>query len=267
MHRRRVSDVTLTDVATHHEYRIEVPTSPGSKETVNVQQPNAPSSPPPPVEPVEPERKRSNKAVPALIIGVFVAVVFGIAVAVSVGDGDTENTPVAAEDPETTESPASDEPAASDEPPAASEPEPPSTTTTAPQPSIVNVGTTEWYAWEDGLEAQVTSIEQYTSEYDDTPTPDVVVTVTVKNGTGKAYDAMGSSLNLYGGPNGVQAENSGSYYGFEGTIPPEGTATANWSFTVPSEHLGQMRVEFAPGYGDDTYMNEYEPAFFVGSAA
>jgi hypothetical protein len=211
---------------------------------VNVQQPNAPSSPP--VEPVEPERKRSNKAVPALIIGVFVAVVFGIALAVSVGDGDTENTPVVAEDPETTEAPASDAPAASDEPPAAAEPEPPSTTTTAPQPSIVNVGTTEWYAWEVGLEAQVTSIEQYTPEYDDTPTPDVVVTVTVKNGTGTAYDAVMSSLNLYGGPNGVQAESSGSYYGFEGTIPPEGTATAKWSFTVPSEHLGQMRASLPP---------------------
>jgi hypothetical protein len=240
---------------------------------VNAQLPNAPSSPPPPptpVEPVEPERKRkrSNKAVPALIIGVFVAVVFGIALAVSVGDGDTENTPVVAEEPETTEAPASDEPAASDEPPAASEPEPPSTTTTAPQPSIVNVGTTEWYAWEDGLEAQVTSIEQFTPEYDSTPTPDVAVTVTIKNGTGANYDATQAMTILYGGPNGVQAEDGNfTYYGFEGNIPAGGTATAKWSFTVPPEHLSQLKVELAPGYTDDTYMTEYEPAFFVGSAA
>lgn len=226
--------------------------------------PNIPPPPPPP--PAEPERKRT-KALPALVIGVLVAVILGIAVAVSAGDDDTENTPVVAEDPEATEAPASDEPAVSDDPPAVSEPEPPSTTTTAPQPSIVNVGTTEWYAWEDGLEAQVTSIEQFTPDYDSTPTPDVVVTVTIKNGTGANYDAMSAMVTLYGGPNGVQAEDEFSYYGFEGTIPPAGTATAKWSFTLPAEHLSQLKVELAPGYTDDTYMTEYEPAFFVGSAA
>jgi hypothetical protein len=103
---------------------------------MNVQLPATPPPPPPvePQQPVEPKRKRS-KALPALVIGVFVAVIFGIALAVSVDGGDTENTPVAAEDPETTEAPADDEPAVSDEPPAISEPEPPSTTTTAPQSS------------------------------------------------------------------------------------------------------------------------------------
>jgi hypothetical protein len=232
---------------------------------VNVQLPSTP--PPPPVEPVEPERKRSH-VLPALVIGVIVAVIFGIALAVSVGADDTENTPVAAEDPETTEAPASDEPAVSDDPPAASEPEPPSTTTTTPQPSIVNVGTTQWCAWEDGLEAQVTSIEQFTPEYDSTPTPDVAVTVTIKNGTGANYDATQAMTILYGGPNGVQAEDGNfTYYGFEGNIPAGGTATAKWSFTVPPEHLSQLKVELTPGYTDDTYMTEYEPAFFVGSAA
>lgn len=202
---------------------------------------------------MDPERKRS-KALPALVIGVFVAVIFGIALVVSVGDDDTENTPVAAEDPETTEAPASDEPAVSDDPPAASEPEPPSTTT-VPQPSIVNVGTTEWFTWEDGLEAQVTSIEQYTPEYDSTPTPDVAVTVTIKNGTGANYDATQAMTTLYGGPNGVQAEDGNfTYYGFEGNVPAGGTATAGWSFTVPPEHLSQLKVELSPGYSDDTYM-------------
>jgi hypothetical protein len=235
---------------------------------MNVQLPATPPPPPPvePQQPVEPKRKRS-KALPALVIGVFVAVIFGIALAVSVDGGDTENTPVAAEDPETTEAPADDEPAVSDEPPAISEPEPPSTTTTAPQPSIVNVGTAEWYAWEDGLEAQITSIEQFTPDYDSTPNPDVIVTATIKNGTDANYDATSAMTTLYGGPNGVQAEDEFSYYGFEGTIPPGGTATAKWSFTVPAEHLGQLKVELSPGYTDDTYMTEYEPAFFVGSAA
>jgi hypothetical protein len=52
-----------------------------------------------------------------------------------------------------------------------------------------------------------------------------------------------------------------------GNIPAGGTATAKWSLTVPPEHLSQLKVELSPGYSDDTYMTEYDPAFVVGSAA
>jgi hypothetical protein len=219
-------------------------------------------APPPPPPAPKPERKRI-KALPLLIIGAFVAAVFGLAVMVSV-DNDTDNSPVALADTE-----AADDIEAPSEPaegPATDEPEPPSTTTTT-APEIVNVGPAEWYEWTDGLQAQVTSIEQFVPEYDSTPNPDVVVTVTVKNGTGGLYDATMSTLNLYGGPNGTQAEGEYSYSGFEGSIPPGGTATARWSFTVPAEHLTDLKIEFAPGWSDDNYVTEYDPAFFHGSAA
>jgi hypothetical protein len=93
------------------------------------------------------------------------------------------------------------------------------------------------------------------------------VTVTIKNGTAALYDGAMATVNLYGGPNGAQAEPEFTHYGFDGSIPAGSTATAKWSFTVPPEHLGDLKVEVAPGWSDDTYMTEYEPAFFHGSAA
>lgn len=140
-------------------------------------------------------------------------------------------------------------------PPAVDDP-----TTTTTEADIAQIGPDDWFTWDDGVEAQVTSIEQFTPEYDSTPGPDVVATVTIRNGTDATIDAMMSTANLYAGPNGAQAEEEYSFYGFEGSIPPGQTATAKWAWTVPQEHLGQLRVEFSPSY-------EHDPAFFEGSAA
>jgi hypothetical protein len=150
------------------------------------------------------------------------------------------------------------------EAPAVPEPSTPPTTE-ADTPDIVPVG--GWFTWDNGLQAQVTAIERYTPEYDDNPLPDVVVTITVKNGSDKVFDAAMSMMNLYGGPNGVQAESGYDFYGFDGSIPPGTSATAKWSFMVPEEHMSQLRVEFAPGYQDTPDFAEYESAYFTGAAA
>jgi hypothetical protein len=197
------------------------------------------------------------------VAALFVAVVGGIAVAVSGGDDSPTKSAV-----DTTEATEPDEVIAppSDSPPASPEPPPATTTTTEPEGPAA-IGPNEWFTWTDGLEAQVTSVEQYTPDYDDDPTPDVAVTVTVKNGTGHVFDGTMMTVNLYGGPNGTQAESGYDFYGFDGSIPVGGTATAKWSFMLPAEHLSAITVEVAPGWSDDTYMTEYEPAFFTGSAA
>jgi hypothetical protein len=210
--------------------------------------------PPPPPPPV----KKSNRKVwLALVAGVGVTGLFGLAIALASGD---DNQPTAQiTEPATTE----DEPATTVDrtPPAVDEPT--TTTTTAAKPDIIEVGQ-GWYTWDNGLEAQVASVEQFTPDYDSTPTPDIVVTVTIKNGTGQTYEAIGAMVNVYGGPNGVQAEGEYTYYGFDGNIPVGGTATAKWSFTVPPEHLSDLMIEVAPGY--DASFDAYDSGFFHGSA-
>jgi hypothetical protein len=73
-----------------------------------------------------------------------------------------------------------------------------------------------------------------------------VATITVKNGTAAVLDLTLADAILYGGPNGVQAEDEYSFWGFEGSIPPGGTATAKFSWSLPAEYLDELRLEFAP---------------------
>lgn len=143
-----------------------------------------------------------------------------------------------------------------DEPPASREP-----TTTTTVRSVVHIGAQEWFEWTDGIQAQVTSLTTFVPDYDDSPgVPDVVATITVKNGSPVVYDATQATASLYGGPNGVQADEEYSFYGFEGSIPPGATATAKWAWALPQEHFGQVRVEFAPSY-------EHYSGFFEGAVS
>jgi hypothetical protein len=205
-------------------------------------------------------KKRHTRVIVLIAVAVALAGLFGLAAALSVDDN--EPTARSVDEPVTTDQPAT---TADNTPPAVAEPPAPTTTTPEAPAGPIPVGSGTWYTWDNGLEAQVTSLEQFTPDYDTTPTPDVIVTLTVKNGTGQLYDGLMATMNLYGGPNGVQAEQEYTFYGFDGSIPPGATATAKWSFTVPAEHLSDLRVEFRPGY-DDSF-TEYEPGYFQGSAA
>jgi hypothetical protein len=156
----------------------------------------------------------------------------------------------------TTDAGTTDEPTtASDDatPPAVEEPEAPPADS-----GVAQVGPDEWFTWDDGVEAQVTKLEQASVEYAALPGPHVAATITVRNGSGATVDLILATANLYSGPNGVQAESDG-LYGFEGSVPPGGTATAQYAWAVPAEHFGQLRVEFSPSFSHD-------PAFYEGSA-
>lgn len=216
---------------------------------------NTPNEFPPPPPPPPVTRKR--RVLPAIVGGLFVAVVLGTAIAVAGDDGNEASRSVG-EPAVTTEATDTTE---GNTPPAVEEP---TTTTTEPEgPGAI--GPNEWFTWENGLAAQVTSVAEFTPDYDTTSTPDVVATVTVRNGTGQVFDAAMMTVNLYGGPNGVQAEGEYTFYGFDGDVPASGTATAKWSFTLPAEHFGQITVEVAPGYDAD--YAEYDSAFYAGSVS
>jgi hypothetical protein len=207
-----------------------------------------PPPPPPPPPPGEPTRKGRRRW--PWIVGVAVVLVIVAAVAISDDEDDPQRRTVA--DATTT---TAAEPSA--EPPAVEEP---TTTTAPPDEGPAVIGPDEWFTWTGGVEAQVTALERYTPDYDDTPgVPEVAALVTVRNGTSSTLDLTLADARLYGGPNGVQAERDYAHFGFEGSAPAGGTVTARYGFSVPEEHMSQIVIEFAPSW-------EHDSAFFEGAA-
>jgi len=198
-------------------------------------------SPPPPPPPPTTGRRRWP-----WIVGVVAVIIIVIAIASGSDDEPTKRTAVDVTDeaPTTTSDDAT--------PPAVEEPiAPPSDS------GIAQVGSDEWFTWDDGVEAQVTTLEQINVEYAVSPGPHVAATITVRNGSGATVDLILATAHLYSGPNGVQAEADG-LYGFDGSVPPGGTATAQYAWAVPAEHFGQLRVEFSPSFS-------HGPAFYEGA--
>lgn len=162
-----------------------------------------------------------------------------------------------------TTAPASSTPASTDSTaPAAEE----TTTPPAADPTIAKVGATQWFTYEDNLQVQVTRMTRFRiSDSAAGGKPGdvgVMVTVTIKNGTGQTFDAAGASLSLSAGPNGDQAEDvfdsANGINGFEGSIPASRSKTAKYGFAVPKAKLSKLVVEVAPAY-------EYDGTFFEGS--
>jgi hypothetical protein len=213
-----------------------------------------PPPPPPPPAPDErppPAPNQWRRRWPWIVGAVVVLAIIGAAVAATNDDEPTKRTTtdeaaVTTDAPDTTRDTT---------PPASPEPSAPPTTSS----DVAKVGPNEWFTWSDGIEAQVTSLREATVDYASLPGPHVIATITVKNGTAAALDLTMATANLAGGPNGVQEESDG-LYGFEGSVPPGGNATADFAWAVPAEHMAQLRLEFAPSF-------EHDPAFFVGSAA
>lgn len=143
---------------------------------------------------------------------------------------------------------------ASTEPPAVEETTP---TPTPDEPGIAKIGPTQWFTYEDGLKVQVTKlarkkIGQYASGGQPGGTA-VVVTVTIKNGSGKAFDSSLADVKVSHGPNGDEAEQvfDTGIEEFSGTIPNGRVRTAQYEFAVPKAHYGQVLVEVAPSWEHD----------------
>ncbi|HEX6577875.1 MAG TPA: hypothetical protein VF082_05850 [Jiangellaceae bacterium] len=138
-----------------------------------------------------------------------------------------------------------------DTPPAPTGPEP----TPEPEPgdTIAQVGPDEWFTYEDGLQVQVTkvtSVQLADLGTGNSGGPGVEVTVTVKNGTGSAFDLTRSSVGLYAGPNRDTMEQSygNDHWGFEGSIPATKAATTQFDFAVPTEMQGELRIDVTPSW-------------------
>lgn len=192
------------------------------------------------------------------IVAIVAALVIGVSLA-SIGDTEDPTVKTASPSPAAHPTPA-DEP---DTPPAQPEEEEPE-----PEPesdeTIAKIGNDEWFEYEDGLEVQVTKAESFTlGEYafsGDAGETGVVVTVTIKNGTGVAFDTSLGDVFVTYGPNGNSTEREYDEAGFEGNIPPGKTATAKHDFgVVPEKHLDDILVEVVPSW-------DHSSSFFEGSA-
>jgi hypothetical protein len=133
-----------------------------------------------------------------------------------------------------------------------------------PDATIAQVGPDEWFTYEDGLRVQVrkvTSVQLADFGTDDPGGPGVEVTVTVKNGTGSAFDLNRASVGLYAGPDRDTMEQAygNDNWGFEGSIPPREAATTQFDFAVPTEMQGELLIEVAPSW-------DHHASFFEGAA-
>jgi len=133
-----------------------------------------------------------------------------------------------------------------------------------PEDTIAQVGTDKWFTYEDGLQMQVTKVtSMQLADFgtDDPGGPGVEVTVTVKNGTGSAFDLTRSSVGLYAGPNGDTMEQAygNNHWGFEGSIPPTKAATTQFDFAVPTEMQGELLIEVAPSWDHQASFSRARP--------
>ena len=144
---------------------------------------------------------------------------------------------------------------------------PPAVPDDAPAPDtgsdIAQVGPDEWSEYTDGVQVQVTKLEQYMmGKYSDASgQPGVVVTITVKNGSDAVLDLTVADTSLTYGPNGEAAEwdYSSDHRGFTGSVPPGRSATSMQGFgPVPDEHQDEILIEFAPTW-------DYSSVFFEGA--
>jgi hypothetical protein len=145
-------------------------------------------------------------------------------------------------------------------PPAVPEPE----ETEAPVAEIAKVGADEWFAYEDGIEVQVTKVEPYTlgeHAMEGNPgDPGVIVTVTIKNDTAAVFDASMAEVLVTYGPNGNATEREYDEAGFEGSIPPGKSATAKYDFSVvPQKDQDELLIQVSPDW-------DHVPTFFEGAA-
>ena len=149
-----------------------------------------------------------------------------------------------------------------DTPPAVAEPD--SRPEPEPEGTIAQVGPDEWFTYEDGLQVQVTkvtSVQLADFGTDDPGGPGVEVTVTVKNGTGSAFDLNLASVGLHAGPNGdaMKQAYGNHHWGFRGRIPPTEDATTQFDFAVPTEMQGELLIEVALSW-------DHQASFFEGGA-
>jgi hypothetical protein len=135
-------------------------------------------------------------------------------------------------------------------------------------PEVAKIGQT--FTYEDGLKISVAGAKRFRiGQFAAGGKPGgtgVVLTVTITNGTGTAYDAALTTVNLAHGAEGEQAEQvfdsqAGLGAGFTGKVHPGRKLTAKFGFAVPAAGMSDLQVEVKPGFLD------HDSALFTGRAA
>jgi hypothetical protein len=193
-----------------------------------------------------------------LLLGGCVALVgIGASESGKEAEKSTNSAPTQTTPEVTTPTPVDDSPAAV-----------PETTAPPEEPGVAKVGATQWFTYEDGLKVQVTKLARFKiGQHAAGGSPGdsgVIVTVTIRNGTGKPFNLDLASVKLQSGPNGDEAEavydlDKGLGMGFTGTVTNGRAKTAKFGFAVPKTHLGKVAIEVTPSW-------DHDAAFFEGAA-
>jgi Domain of unknown function (DUF4352) len=141
--------------------------------------------------------------------------------------------------------------------------------TTSTTSGPVPFGADHGVRWNDKLEATVLSVKRFTPSTTAAGTHPgqvgIKVTVKITNNTTQQFDLTLAGVKVKSGDNGTQADTifdseNNLGIGFEGSIAPGHSATADYGFSVPPGDLGKIDVEVTPGF-------DYDPGIFEGSAS
>jgi hypothetical protein len=148
----------------------------------------------------------------------------------------------------------------------------------APAPAVVRPGDVVgrigggWLTYPDGVAVQVSKVAEYAlpgqSANDTLYSTGVVVTVSLRNGTGKTLDAEWANVTLTYGPYDQPARPTYDRYQgqrlpgmfFAGGLAAGATDTTRFGFSVPVEYITDLTVAIRPGI-------KTEPAVFAGGLA
>jgi hypothetical protein len=123
--------------------------------------------------------------------------------------------------------------------------------------------------WDDKVEASVLSAVRFTPSKSAAGTHPgqvgIKVTVKITNNSAKQLDVTLARVKVKSGTNGTQADTiidlqNNLGLGFEGSIAPNHSATADYAFSVPSGDLSKIDVEVSPDLDRDS-------GIFEGSVA
>jgi hypothetical protein len=114
--------------------------------------------------------------------------------------------------------------------------------------------------WDDKVEASVISVVRFTPSKNAAGTHPgqvgIKVTVKITNNSAKQLDVTLARVKVKSGTNGTQADTiidleNNLGLGFEGSVAPSHSATADYAFSVPSGDLSKIDVEVSPDFDHD----------------
>ncbi len=141
--------------------------------------------------------------------------------------------------------------------------------TTGTNSGPVAFGADHSVQWNDKLTASVVTVKRFTPSSTAAGThpgqAGIKVTVKITNNSDKQFDLTLADVKVKSGPDGTQADtifdsDNNLGMGFEGSIAPGHSATADYGFSVPPGDLSKVDVEVSPGF-------DYDPGIFEGSVS